>query len=43
MRLSKTKLHFLFLSFLVGDRETEKGEKKGKKTIKIVLFKVVIQ
>ena len=40
------KLHF-FLSFLAGDRGTEKNKKdkmeKGKKNIKIVFFKVVIQ
>ena len=30
MRFSNRKLHFLLLSFYVGERETEKGKKKKK-------------
>ena len=47
MRLSKRKLHFLFLSFLCWrnrNRKKKKNWKKAKKhPIKIVFFKVVIQ
>ena len=47
MRFSKRKLHFLFLSFYVGEIETEKEKetkwKRPQNLIKIVFFKVVIQ
>ena len=46
MRLSKRELHLLFLSFFVGDRETEKRKKqngKSQKPYKMCIFKVVIQ
>ena len=42
MRYSKRKLHFLFLSFDVGEIETEKEKQtkwnRPKKPIKIVFF-----